>query len=159
MKKNILAFLLLSSLLLILACSYKAEPIITVKFNITDLTELQYSQIVTYGLNDPKKEDFKVINFSVHISNLKDFSNVKTNFPSLDQIYKTANSSHIERLWCFYPTFSPKDSTKFVLYCKGLDENDLKKLFGSLKVNVSWDSKSGEHNEKSLSVDNYINFK
>ena len=159
MKKSLFTFLLLSLLLLIPACKHKSEPIINVKFDVTNLTERKFSEIVTYGLKDPKKEDFKVIDFSADIDNSYDFSNIEISFPSADQIYIIANSSQIERLWCFYQTLSTKDSTKFVFYYKGLDENDFKKMFSSLKVMVTWDTKTGEHNKKSISVDNYIKFK
>ncbi len=158
MKKTILAFLLLGSLL-IMACNHRSEPIIKIKFDVTNLSERRFSEIVTYGLEDPKKEDFKVINFSVQIPNSQDFRNIKIKFPSTDRIYALANSYRYDRLWYFDETLSPKDSTKFVLYYKGLDENDIKKMFGSLIVVVSWTSESGEYNEKSLSIDNYIQFK
>ena len=73
MKKFIImTIFVLSTLLIITACSteiVKSEPEISLSFNVSNLTDEKFLYVGTKGLNNPTKNDFKNIEFTLDVKN------------------------------------------------------------------------------------------
>lgn len=92
MKKLIMAIILLSTIVIMTACSIgdsKDEPEISLKFDVSNLTDNEFQYVGTKELENAIKEDFKNIEFALDVKNSNTISNRKITVPDFK---KTANS-------------------------------------------------------------------
>jgi len=168
MKKFPIFFVLvLIVTLTITACStikLKDDPEIIVQFNVTDLTDKEFSSVGTKGLDNPTKDDFKNIEFTL---DFKQSSNKTTNRKIvIPDIKKMVNSYDMERYW-FGQSYNQDNSQedfakygyKFVLYSKGLSQQDIKNIYKASDVLVSWTTKDGTNEERIFKLNDIIQFK
>jgi hypothetical protein len=144
------------------ACA-KDEPEINVKLIVTNLSDKEFESIGTFGLNNPIKEDLKNIKFTLHIKHSNNIKNRKVIIPDFQNAF---NSFDEEKYW-FGPSFKQdnpqekfaKYKNEIVLYAKGLDEQDIKNIFKSEKVKISWTTKYSDYEEKVINLGDIIQFK
>ena len=142
---------------------YKNNPQINVEFNVSNLNDEEYMYVGTKGIDNPTKNDFKNIEFSLDVTNSDAISNRNITIPNLK---KVSNSYDKERYW-----FGPSDiddspmnkyakySRQFVFYSKGLTEQDIKNIFNSSEVKISWTTSSGKDEEKIIKLGENNQFK
>ncbi|TDT62449.1 hypothetical protein [Fonticella tunisiensis] len=167
MKRIIMIIIfLLSPLLIIAACStekIKKEPEISLKFNVSNLTDIEFQSVGTGQLENASKNDFKNMEFTLDVKHSNKISNRKIIIPDIKKI---ANSYDRERYW-FGQSYSQdnseekfaKYSNKFVFYSKGLNEQAIRNIFNTAEVRVSWTTDSGSNEEKIFKLGEVIQFK
>lgn len=165
MKRFIsIGILALSILLVLTACNannVKSEPKISVKFKVSNLTNEEFQYVGTKGLNNPTKDDFKNIEFNLEVDNSDGISNRKITTPDLKAV---ANSYDKNRYW--FGESSTDDSTgnkyeyvyKFTFYSNGLNEEDIKNIFNSSEVKISWTTSNGKNESKNIKLGDVIQF-
>ena len=166
MKKFIImAIFVLSTLLIVTACStesVKSEPEISLNFNVSNLTDEEFLYVGTKRLDNPTQNDFKNIEFTLDVKNSEEISNRKITIPDLKAV---SNSYDKSRYWFgnFDTDDSPinkyaKYSSKFVFYSNGLTEHDIKNIFNSSEVKISWTASNGKNEEKTIKLGEVIKF-
>ena len=141
MKKLIAVIILFLTIFQGTACSSKKSdaPGISLKFDVSNLTDEDFKAVGTKEVPGAVKEDFKNI--------------------------ASSSSTNINRYW--FGKVSSQDNTnenfakythKFVFYSKGLDEQGIKDLFKSAEVKVSWTSGS-KNQERVLKLGDVIQIK
>lgn len=166
MKKLIMAIILLSTIVIITACSIgdsKDEPKISLKFDVSNLTDNEFQYVGTKELENAIKEDFKNIEFTLDVKNSNEISNRKITVPDFKKI---ANSYDRNRYW-FGNAYSQDNSSenfanygyKFVFYSNELDEQTIKNIFNLAEAKVSWTKSDGTNEEKVFNLGDIIQFK
>lgn len=165
MKRFISVIVLLLSLLLIMpGCStreVKDDPEISLSFNLSTLTDEEYTYVGTKGLENPTKDDFKNIELTLAVKHSNNISNRKITVPDIQNILRAKGI-----LW-FGEQSSQDNSTekfanyekKYVIYTKGMDEKAIKNMFISSEVKISWTAKSGKTEEKVFKLNEIIQTK
>lgn len=149
--------------LIITACTAKEEPKISLKLNVSDLTEEEFKSVGTTKLENPIKDDFKNIEFKLDVEHSNKISNRKITIPSVKEII---NSQYKDRYW--FGESSSQDnegetfasySEKVVFYSNGLKEEEIKEIFKSSEVKISWTTDNGENQEKIFNLGDVIEFR
>lgn len=167
MKKFCVLFCFFAVLLVsAVACSGNAEePNINTVAVISKLSEEQYDDIGTNGLENQTIDDFRKLTFKFKMEHSHGKS-PKVNFPE-DTSWKQAINSidDIDRYW--FGEFSKHaGDTKnaasyngqFVFYSKGLSEDEMRKAFVSTIINVAWTTEEGNSYEKEYIISDLIEF-
>ena len=147
------------------ACNVKKEedPIITIAFSASELSDEDYESVGTAGLENPKKEEFKKIEFSLEVKQSNEITDRSIVVPD---IKKVVNSKDPERYWS--GSFSRQDNPQenfarydysFVLYTKELDEQEIRDLFESEKVRISYTDKNDVYKEEAFTLSDILQFK
>lgn|GEM_PF-1321658 len=174
MKKIILIVLFICTMLMLVSCKgndnnyynnvafNEVYPVL--KFDVSALTDDDFSSVGTSELKNAKKEDFKKIRFTLNVTNRSDITKRTIIFPTGEEIKAHANSNKIDRYW-FGSEIRDNSRVKsamyrydFVFYSKGLNDQDIRNMFGSLTTKVSWYSPSGSHTEITIPVSDGIQF-
>ena len=156
-----LAVLLVSAV----ACSNTEEPKIDVAAVISILSEEQFDDIGTNGLENQTIDDFRKLTFKFKMEHYHGKS-LKVNFPEDTSWKQSINSiDDIDRYW--FGEFSKHaGDTKnaasyngqFVFYSKGLSEDEMRKAFVSTIINVAWTTEEGNSYEKEYIISDLIEF-
>lgn len=166
MKRLILVIVLISIVLAIGIYSvnkYKNEPQIIVKFSVSNLTDEEFMYVGTKGIDNPNKNDFKNIEFTLDVQNSDAISNRKITVPDLKSVVCSYDKS---RYW--FGNYGSDDtpihkyaqySSKFVFYSRGLTEQDIKNIFNSSEVKISWTTSDSKDKEKIINLGDVIKFK
>lgn len=88
MKKLLMVILLLSTILIMIACSVgnsRDEPEISLKFDVSNLTDKEFQYVGTKELENATKEDFKNIEFTLDVKNSNAISNRKITVPDFEK--------------------------------------------------------------------------
>jgi len=167
MKKfiNVVVFLLGISLIMT-ACSTKkntAEPKISLKFIVSDLSEEEFQSVGTAELIDPAKEDFKKLEFKLDVEHSNKITNRKITKPDFRAII---NSQESGRYWFGESSRQDNKNDTFasygdqiVFYAKGLNEKAIKEIFKAAEVNISWTTAEGQNQEKVFNLGDVVEFK
>lgn len=166
MKKLIIAIVFIGIVLVIGIYSvdkYKNDPQINVKFNISNLNDEQYLYVGTKGIDNPTKNDFKNIEFTLDVKNSDEISNRNITVPDLKTVICSYDKS---RYW--FGDYGIDDtpvhkyaqySSKSVFYSRGLTEQDIKNIFNSSEVKISWTRSDGKDEEKIIKLGEISQFK
>lgn len=162
MKKTPLILIFLSSILIIIIFSISQEPKINVKFTISHLTNEDYLYVGTHNIENPSKDDFRNIELSLDIKNLKNTSNRNIIMPEFKEI---ANSYDRERYW-YGHSYEQNNSSEnfaqcgyqFIFYSDGLTDEDIRKNFNLSDVGIIWKTSNGKNEEKLIKLNNIIEF-
>jgi LPS O-antigen subunit length determinant protein (WzzB/FepE family) len=156
-----LAVLLVSAV----ACSKTEEPKIEVAAIIAKLSEEQFDDIGTNGLENLTIDDFRKLTFNFKMEHSPEKS-FKVNFPD-DTSWKQAINSidELDRYW--FGEFSKHADDmenavsyngEFIFYSKGLSEDEMRKAFDSIIINVSMTTEEGNSYEKEYIISDLIEF-
>ncbi|MGE5628590.1 MAG: hypothetical protein ACM3X7_10855 [Solirubrobacterales bacterium] len=166
MKKLITVIILLLTISFGVACTTKKSdtPGISLKFDVTNLTDEDFRAVGTAEVPGAVKEDFKNIEFNLEVKHGSNISNRKIMVPNLRSVANSSTST-INRYWFgeggsqdnMNENFA-KYTYKFVFYSKGMDEQAIKDLFKNQEVKVSWTTESGNQG-KVLTLGDAIQFK
>jgi hypothetical protein len=151
--------------LMLSACSLlktKEDPIINVQFTVSNLTEEEYDYAGTTRFENPTIDDFKNIEFTLEMKHSNKILNRTIIIPEFKTI---ANSNEINQYW-FGNAYSQDNPTQnfaeygyeFVFYSKGLDEEDIKEIFETGEVKITWNKEDGSYEEKIYNLGDIINF-
>ena len=133
-------------------------PDIMISFTVSNLSDEEYSSIGTHELTNPKKEDFKNIEFQL---GLNDLQNMNVEIPNFKMI---SNEGGVNRYWCAGNMEYPYDEEnslyhdKFIFYSKDLDNEGIKGVFRNAKVKVSW-TENNESKSKIYKLGDIMTFK
>lgn len=157
--------LILGVSFIITGCSrneIKDEPKFGLKFNVSNLTEEEYKLVGTKELKNPKKDDFKNIEFTLDVEHSNKISNRNISVPSIKEVIQ---KQYKDRYW-----FGKGDSEdnkeanfasygeKIVFYSKGLKEEEIKEIFKSSEVKISWSTDNEKSKEKIFNLGDIIEF-
>lgn len=165
MKRIVVSIILLLSIFMLLtSCNKKKEtnePDISIKLNVSDLTDDEYKSVGTKNIDNATKDDFKSIDFSLYVKNSSKTTDRKIEVPDLKRLVK----SYDEKRYWFGSESSQDNSSenfaqyskKIVFYSKGLINEDIKKIFLTSEVNVLWTINNTE-NEKVYNLGSILTF-
>lgn len=167
MKKFINTIIVILSIsLIVTACTTKEnkeEPKINLKFNVSNLTEEEFESLGTKELENPTKNDFKNIEFKLGVEHSNKISNRKIIVPSIKEII---NLQYADRYWFGQGNSQDNEgenfaeySEKIVFYSNGLKDEEIKEIFKSLEVKISWTVDNGENQEKIFNLGDVIEFR
>ena len=162
MKRYSLLFSSLFLLLLITACNN--EPLIEVETKVSSISDEEYSSVGgTKELNEPKQEDFKVLNFKFYMEHSDavtdrqieitiDWRNVLNSIDGMDRYWNGSGSEqdNLDENFVEY-------HQEIVFYAKGLSEEDIKKAMKGSQVTVSW-TENKKLEEKQYQIADLIEF-
>lgn len=148
---------------IIIASGATNNPTINVKLIVSDLTDEEFESVGTYGLVNPVKDDFKKIRFALHVNQLDNVTDRNITIPAF---YSVVNAYGKDRYWfgSSYKQDNPQDNfanyeNEFVIYSKGLNEQDMKDIFSSEIVKISWNTKHDYYEENNINLGDIIVFK
>ena len=153
--------LILGLSLIVTACTTK-EPKISLNFNVSDLTEEEFKSVGTKELENSTKYDFKNIEFKLDVEHSNKISNRKIIVPSIKEII---HLKYKDRYWFGEGNNQDNEgenfakySEKVVFYSNGLEEEEIKEIFKSSEVKVSWITDTGENQEEIFNLGDVIEF-
>lgn len=161
-----MTIIFLCTLLITSACSPGKTndiPDISLKFNVSSLTDEDFKSVGTAGIENPSKDDFKNVEFNLDVKNIDQIVDRKITVSGLK---KFVDSYELNRYW--FGSLSSQDNSsenfamyeeKFVLYSRDMDEQDIKNIFTSAEVKVSWTTKVGNNEERVFKLGDIILFK
>ena len=159
-KKLIVLFL--AACLLAVGCSKTpAEPESKLTFIVSGLTDEEYDEVGTSELKNPTKDDFMKIDFDLTVKKSDKISNREITIPSFKEVI---NSTGEDRYWFANsttndtPTGDAEYTADIVFYAKGLNDQDIRNMFSSSEVVISW-SENGSSREKVYNLGESIEFK
>lgn len=141
---------------------YKNNPQISVKFNVSSLTDEEFMYVGTKGLNNPTKNDFKNIEFTLDVKNSDAISNRKITVLDLKAVISSYDKN---RYW--FGNYGTDDSpvnkyakydSKSVFYSNGLTDQDIKNIFNTSEVKISWTTRDGKDKERIINLGDSIKF-
>lgn len=161
-----LTFLIISFMMTGCGKKETADPEVSLHFTVSKLTNEDYRSVGTYLIENPTIDDFRKVHLDVVMKNSDKITNRDIVIPNLKD---TVNSTDTEtgRYWFGngydnvsgqgenYPAECSRD---FVFYSRGLTEDDLKELFSSSEIKVSWTSEKEGDAEKTYNLGEMIEF-
>ena len=138
------------------------DPAITIEFHATELTDDDYGSIGTEGLENPKKEDFRNVEFTLVVKHSNDITDRNIVVPDIRQV---VISNAPNRYWF---GSSMQDSAQdnfaqygysFVLYTKGLDEQGIRDIFDPEEVRIAYTDKNDVYQEEVYRLSDILEFK
>jgi hypothetical protein len=161
MKKIVTIILFILTISLIITACSKAEdeeePKVNFTFNISNLTDDEFKDVGTKTVENTTKDDFKSIQFTLEVEHSNKIKNREIIVPSIKEI---VISKYKDRYW--FGEGSTQDNKeenfakyneKIVFYSKGLDEKDIKDIFKSAEIKISWITSNGESKEKIINLE------
>lgn len=145
----------------LVACKAKDYKDVNINFVISDLSDQDYQNInATYGT----KDNFKKISFVFDIKHGNKITNRVINIPDLKKIINSYDTQ--ERYWTgdSSNTDNANDNfayyeTNLILYTKGLSTEDIKNIFKSAEVSLSYLDKKNNHIEDIFKISDVIQSK
>lgn len=136
-------------------------PHINLNFNISNLTDEEFQSVGTKGLENAKKDDFKNIEFTLHVEYSSKISKGTITVPDIE---KTLHDKGIFLFGQSDKQDNPSETfanyeKKYVLFCRGLYEQAIRNILNSLEVKVSWKTSWGENKERVFNLGEIIKFK
>lgn len=167
MKRIILTIVMLCALVIIYSISStlikREEPVVSLKFTVESLSDKEFALVETNGLENPKKDDFKKVEFALNVSFPSSVSGRRVVIPDIKHI---ANSYDRERYWFGenYVQDNAEESfakygDEFVFYSKGLDKQTIKNIFNSAEVKISWNTSNNDGKTKLFKLGDIVRFK
>ena len=166
MKKIRLTLAMFVCVILLTACN-SSDPLIRIEAKLSPVNDEQYRKIgATKDLIDPKPEAFKVYNFNFymkHHDSLKDRKIEMYNFG--DSMQAVNNIDSRSRYWNGGWSSQDNESQnfasydhEFILYTKGLSEDEIRKAFSNEKISVSWTNNKNEQIKKEYNLSDLLKF-
>jgi hypothetical protein len=161
--KRIIITITVLSFLILATCGtvkIKEEPKIDVKFNVTNVTKEEFQCIGTRGLGKVTKDDFKNIEFILDVKHSKKLSKRNISIPD----FKSVVNSYDKQRYRFGDSSQDNQEEsasyyyKFVFYSKGLDEEQIRNIFSSSEVKVSWLIKHDVNEERVYNLGEIMQF-
>ena len=166
MKKLGLIYTILVCVVLLTACNDKA-PQIEIEAKVSPVSKEEYKKVgATKDLDEPKQEDFKIFEFNFnmeHTDSVKEVNIEMYKFENLKQALDEVddNSRYWYGSWHYEDIESESFATyhqEFVLYAKGLSDNDIKKAFSNETITVSWTNHKNVQMKKEYNLSDLIEF-
>lgn len=162
MNKKMFVFLLITLTFILSACESLNEPQITIEAKVATLTTDEFKSVGTKGLDNPTKEDFRKLTFKLHVQHLPEFQ-LTVNTPE-ERWRKNINQVDEQtRYW--FGSGSKRDDDEiveyideFVIYTKGLSDQDIKDAYKGSVYTLTWMSHEGVIDEKVFSVSDVMEF-
>ncbi len=139
------------------------DPSITIKCHATELSDDDYKSIGTEGLENPKKEDFRNIEFTLDVKHSEDITDRNIVVPDIKQVV-IAKDPDRYRFGSYSQQDNPQENFahygySFVLYTQGLDEQGIRDIFDSLDVRVAYTDKNDVYQEEVFMLSDILEFK
>ena len=135
------------------------QPKIDMTLKVSYLTDDEYSTVGTVGLENPKKDDFRIIEFTLNVSHSDKIDYRKIIVPNLKEI---ADSYDIKRYWTgnFFSQDNANENFavytyKFVFYSKELSDQQIKDIFSKGNITLSF---ANNFIEDELNLGDYMQF-
>jgi hypothetical protein len=163
-RLTICIFIVTTILIALTACHVKneADPLINITFSAAELSDEDYDSVGTAGQENPKKEDFKKIEFSLEVKQSDEITDRSIIVPDIKNL---VNSKEPQRYW--FGSSSQQDNPQenvahydysFVLYTKGLDEQGIRDIFKPQEVRISYADKNDVYKEKVIKLWDILQF-
>ncbi|MDQ0350332.1 hypothetical protein J2R98_000135 [Alkalibacillus filiformis] len=162
MQKLLVVFLV--SLMMLAACGHTSVPTITTEVTVSHLTDEEYNRVGTHGIDNPSKEDFRKFTLKFVMPFRDELSNRQFDFPGdWRDIINSIDDE--DRYWYGSGGQQLENKNKgavyfkeFVFYARGLSDDDIVDAFDSVAVYASWDTNTGDKEQRELVVDELIEF-
>lgn len=164
LKRIVTVLLFLSTLLTLTACNvekYNEIPNINLNFNVSSLTDEEFQSVGTKGVENATKNDFKNIELILHVEYSNKITKEKIVVPNIEKdlhdkdILWFGKSSSRDNLTENFADYEKR----YVFLSKGLNEQDIKNIFNSSDVKISWTTSTGEKKESVFKLGEIIQFK
>lgn len=139
-------------------------PKIKIAAEIRNLTQEEYSEVGTKGLDNPSIDDFRKFILNVEITDAKNVASKQFSVPDLN-VLQAAIKKTGDRFWFAGGSDQNNKSEDFsradrsiVIYYRGLKENELREVLKPLKIQVGWAAKDGNSAQKECSVGEILIF-
>lgn len=114
---------------------------------VSTLTDEEYSTIDIYEIENPQKDDFRKVNFNLHIEYPDNITDKKIELP---KIYLLIDKNGENRYWSgnSFGDDNERDAAygnELIMYVRGLDKSDLREIFTPLEVLVTWVDENNNH--------------
>lgn len=162
MKKKIFLLVLAALFWIFSGCVPPYEPQITIEAKVTNLTTEKYKSVGTKGLGNPKRGDFRKVTFKLHVRHLPEFQ-LTVNTPE-ERWRKNINQVDEQTRYWFGSGSERNDDEiveyydEFVIYTKGLSDQDIKDAYKDTVYILTWISREGVKEEKVYSVSEVMEF-
>lgn len=159
-------FFLSVLLLFTTACNISQEPIITIEAVVSQLSEEEFKNVGIRGLDNPTIDDFRKFTFNFEVEHsLK--TTRKVDFPERKSWREAINTidNNKDRYW-FGDSYEQnndgenfaKYGSEFVFYSKSLNEEEIRKAFNSIMLEIRLDTGKEESIEKEYKVSDLMKF-
>ena len=145
-----------------LSAKSNISPQVDVVASISRLTQEDYERVGTNGINDPTIDDFRCFKLRVEIKNSKYVSNKELEVPEISNFKEVLTT---DRYWFGDGVYQNNDGenlslaeTNFVIYYRGLNEEQLKEILGPSKIHIGWVSREGNKIEKEYMLKDFLTF-
>ena len=147
------------------ACNISQEPIITIEAVVSQLSEEELQDVGTHGLDNPTIDDFRKFTFNFEVEHSPK-TTLKVDFPKRNSWREAINIiDNIDRYW-FGNSYEQNNDGKnfakygseFVFYSKGLNEEEIRKAFKSIMLELHLETEKEESIEKEYKVSDLIKF-
>ncbi|OIJ14252.1 hypothetical protein BKP35_07055 [Anaerobacillus arseniciselenatis] len=164
--KNLWMLFLLSVLLLFTsACNISQEQKITNEAVVSQLSEEEFEDVGTHGLDNPTIDDFRKFTFSFEVEHSPETTR-KAEFPTLNSWREAINTIDNKERYLFGDGYGQNNDAEnfaeygreFVFYSKGLNEEEIRKAFNSIVILLYLDTEKGESIEREYKIGDLIKF-
>jgi hypothetical protein len=145
-----------------LSAKSNISPQVDIIASISHLTQEDYERVGTNSINDPTIDDFRYFKLRVEIKNSKYVSHKELEVPEISNFKKLITTN---RYWFGNEVYQNNDGenlslaeTNFVIYFRGLNEEQLKEILGPLKIHIGWVSREGNKTEKEYILKDFLTF-
>ncbi len=131
------------------------EPKVSIKAKVSKLTDEQYADVGTTGLENPKKDDFRYFTFNLKTSNPRETIQ-QDDLPTIRVFREAIDKIDGKSRYWFGNGYGKPDGEEHweaVFYSKGLTEEQIKKAFDSTIVTVHFTD-----GKKEYKLGDYVSF-
>lgn len=166
MKKRWIVFLLSVSFLFVTACNASQEPKITIEAVVSHLSDEEFEDVGTNGLDNPAKDDFRKFTFDFEVEHSSQVKR-KVDFPKDISWREAVNTidHNKNRYWSGNSLEQNNEREnfadyefEFIFYSKGLNEEVIKTAFNSIVFELYLDPEKGESIKNEYKVSDVIKF-
>lgn len=139
------------------------EPTITIKFNISKLTEDEFNRLERVNYEDSGISDFRILTYKVDMKQSNGITSRKIVIPDIEKVINTIDKTRVIHMTGWEQDNAEENfanySYEFIYYSKGLNDEDVKKALSSKVVTVSWETIDGKATTKRFNVGNLTKIK
>lgn len=163
-NKCIMIFLCIVLVLNLVGCKSEDYVYIETNFVISNLSDEDFQEIGTTNETNTK-EDYKKLKLVLDMKHGKEITNRKVYVPSQDHFKELLNTYDNEEHYLFGNSTCIDNSSEnlayyeinIIMYTKNLDDNDIKNIFKSEEISISYLDKNHIQQTKIIKLSDLIN--
>lgn len=132
---------------------------------VSSLTDEEYSALNTQQIENPQKSDFRKVSYKLHVEYPENTSNRNVELPIVSLIDKNGESRYYWSLGSFGKNSKKENSethgSELIMYVRGLNNNDIRKMFFSSNGffgSVNWTDENNNQIQYIFTLGDHIIF-